>query len=251
MDLQMELTRRRIPYEVRSGLRFFEQAHIKDIISYLRAALNPLDEISWIRILKLTPGIGNITAKKIWEHLKSANNPLEFVESDIIIKHIPKRGRDSWKIFSGYMRCLRDDDISLHPSEAIRDILGAGYENYLKGNYENYEDRKEDIEQLSNYANNFKSTKEFLSDLALLTSVQSEDVVEPDEEGESIVLSTIHRAKGLEWSRVFILTRAKDELYLCYPIMDNRWYDGSVLKRPSMFIQELPEEIYEKWEVEE
>jgi DNA helicase-2/ATP-dependent DNA helicase PcrA len=157
----------------------------------------------------------------------------------------------------------------------------AGYENYLKGSYENYEERKEDIEQLSIYAHNFTSTREFLSDLALLTSVQSEDVIEPDEEGESIVLSTIHRAKGLEWSRVFIigltdgglpparamddfdkeeeerrvfyvaLTRAKDELYLCYPVMDNRWYDGAVIKRPSIFIQELPEEIYEKWEVEE
>jgi len=95
------------------------------------------------------------------------------------------------------------------------------------------------------------------------------------------VLSTIHRAKVLEWSRVFIIgltdggfpsaksigdikkeeeerrifyvavTRAKDELYLCYPIMDNRWYNGSIIKRPSIFIQELPENTYEKWEIEE
>ena len=96
-----------------------------------------------------------------------------------------------------------------------------------------------------------------------------------------MVLSTVHRAKGLEWSRVFIagltdggfpsaksigdlereeeerrvfyvaVTRAKDELYLCYPIMDSRWYDGAIVKRPSLFIQELPEHIYEKWEIEE
>jgi DNA helicase-2/ATP-dependent DNA helicase PcrA len=75
MDLQMELTRRRIPYEVRSGLRFFEQAHIKDVISYLRAVLNPGDEISWTRILKLTPGIGNVTALKIWDRVKTSENP--------------------------------------------------------------------------------------------------------------------------------------------------------------------------------
>ncbi len=122
---------------------------------------------------------------------------------------------------------------------------------------------------------------EFLSDLALLSNVQAEDIVEAGEEGESIVLSTVHRAKGLEWSRVFILgltdgsfpsarsmgdlaqeeeerrvfyvalTRAKDELYLCYPIMDNRWHDGSIIKRPSQFIQELPDYAYEKWEIEE
>jgi DNA helicase-2/ATP-dependent DNA helicase PcrA len=281
MDLQMELTRRRIPYEVRSGLRFFEQAHIKDIISYLRAVLNPRDEISWIRILKLTPGIGNITAKKIFGHIAAAEHPIEFVTSDTITKYIPKRGKDNWHLFKDYMNSMKNDDVSSHPSEAIRGILMAGYENHLKSNYENYEERKEDIEQLSIYANNFKSTGDFLGDLALLTNIQSEDIVEPGEEGESIVLSTIHRAKGLEWSRVFVigltdgglpparamddfdkeeeerrvfyvaLTRAKDELYLCYPIMDNRWYDGSIIKRPSIFIQELPESIYERWEVEE
>jgi DNA helicase-2/ATP-dependent DNA helicase PcrA len=281
MDLQMELTRRRIPYEVRSGLRFFEQAHIKDIISYLRAALNPRDEISWTRILKLTPGIGSVTAKKIYSHIAAAEHPLELVTSDTITKHIPKRGQDNWHLFTDFMNSLKHDDLFSRPSEAIREILAAGYENYLKSSYENYDERKEDIEQLSIYANNFKDTTDFLSDLALLTSVQAEDVIEAGEEGEAIVLSTIHRAKGLEWSRVFVigltdgglpparamddfdkeeeerrvfyvaLTRAKDELYLCYPIMDNRWYDGSIIKRPSIFIQELPEGIYEKWEIEE
>ncbi len=281
MDLQMELTRRRITYEVRSGLRFFEQAHIKDIISYLRAVLNPLDEISWTRILKLTPGIGNITARKIWDHVRESENPIEFVQSDEITKVLPKRGRENWKIFRDNVSGLEEEAVLNNPSETIRQILANGYENYLMGKYENFEERKEDIEQLSNYSNNFSSTREFLSDLALLTNVQAEDIVEPEEDGESIVLSTVHRAKGLEWSRVFIigltdggfpparslgdfekeeeerrvfyvaLTRAKDELYLCYPIMDNRWYDGSVIKRPSPFIQELPEEIYEKWEIED
>jgi len=281
MDLQMELTRRRIPYEVRSGLRFFEQAHIKDIISYLRAGLNQHDEISWTRILKLTPGIGSVTAKKLFARIAAAEHPLELITSDSIIQHVPKRGKESWGLFRDSMRNLNKDGLFSNPAEAIREILLGGYEDYLKGNYENYEERREDIEQLSIYANNFKSTGDFLSDLALLTSVQAEDVIEPGEEGESIVLSTIHRAKGLEWSRVFIigltdgglpparamddfdkqeeerrvfyvaLTRAKDELYLCYPVMDNRWYDGSIIKRPSVFIQELPESIYEKWEIEE
>jgi DNA helicase-2/ATP-dependent DNA helicase PcrA len=281
MDLQMELTRRRIPYEVRSGLRFFEQAHIKDVISYLRAVLNPGDEISWTRILKLTPGIGNVTALKIWDRVKTSENPLEIVTSDDMINILPKRGRENWQMFRDNMAGLKEESVLNDPSETIRRILRNGYDAYLKGNYENYEERREDIEQLSNYANNFKSAREFLSELALLTSVQSEDIIETGEEGGTIVLSTVHRAKGLEWSRVFIiglidgafpsaksmddltkeeeerrvfyvaLTRAKDELYLCYPIMDNRWYDGSIVKRPSLFIQELPEHTYEKWEIEE
>jgi DNA helicase-2/ATP-dependent DNA helicase PcrA len=176
---------------------------------------------------------------------------------------------------------LEEESVMSNPSETIRQILVGGYDDYLKSSYDNYEERREDVEQLSNYSNNFKSTWDFLSDLALLTNVQAEDIIEPGEEGDSIVLSTIHRAKGLEWSRVFIigladgsmpsaksigdtekeeeerrvfyvaLTRAKDELYLCYPIMDNRWYDGAIVKRPSIVSHELPEHTYEKWEIEE
>ncbi len=280
MELQMELTRKRIPYEVRSGLRFFEQAHIKDIISYLRAALNPLDEISWIRVLKLIPGIGNITAKKVWEFIKASENPLETAASDNVAKLLSRKARDNWKIYKISMDALKGENVLNNPSEAIREILESSYDAYLQGNYENYEDRREDIEQLSNYSEHFNSTREFLSDLALLTNVQAEDVVEPEEKSDAIVLSTIHRAKGLEWSRVFIIgltdgnfpsaksmgslegeeeerrvfyvavTRAKDELYLCYPVMDSKWHDGSLLKRPSLFIQELPEKTYEQWEIE-
>ncbi len=281
MDLQMELTRRRIPYEIRSGIRFFEQAHIKDMISYLRAMLNPMDEISWTRILKLTPGIGGVTAKKIWEEVKNAEQPIDSIMSEDILKVLPKRGRESWQQFRDNLDGMEQDAVEQDPAETIRRILKNGYDAYLMKSFENYEERKEDIEQLSNYSNNFKSTRDFLSDLALLTNVQSEDIVEADEDEEAIVLSTVHRAKGLEWSRVFIiglsdgsfpsaksmgdiegeeeerrvfyvaLTRAKDELYLCYPIMDNRWYDGAIIKRPSPFLQELPQDLVEKWEIEE
>jgi DNA helicase-2/ATP-dependent DNA helicase PcrA len=282
MDLQMELTRRRIPYEVRSGLRFFEQAHIKDVVSYLRAALNPLDEISWTRILRMTPGIGSVTAAKIWNMVKESGEPIEFVLSDEAVKALPKRGREGWPVFTSYMKGLAAGDVLDRPAEAIRTVMDCGYDTYLKGNYEDYDERREDVLQLANYAGNFSSTEEFLSDLALLTSVQSEDIIDGGEDGgEAVVLSTIHRAKGLEWSRVFVIglvdgamppakamdddereeeerrvfyvavTRAKDELYLCYPIMDNRWYDGSIIKRPSIFIQELPPDSYEQWDVEE
>jgi DNA helicase-2/ATP-dependent DNA helicase PcrA len=240
-----------------------------------------MDEISWTRILKLTPGIGNITAGHIWKTISEREHPLETLVSAEVLKRLPKRGRENWQMFRSNFEGLEEEGVLNSPSDSIRQIMKNGYDAHLQGNFENYEDRKEDIEQLSNYSNNFKSTREFLSDLALLSNVQSEDIVEPDEKGETIVLSTIHRAKGLEWSRVFIigladgsmpsaramgdlekeeeerrvfyvaLTRAKDELYLCYPIMDNRWHDGAIVKRPSMFIQELQEDSYEKWEIEE
>jgi DNA helicase-2/ATP-dependent DNA helicase PcrA len=122
MELQMELTRKRIPYEVRSGLRFFEQAHIKDIISYLRAALNPMDEISWIRILRLIPGIGNITAKKVWEFIQASENPLEAAASENITKLLSRRARDNWKTYKISIEALKGNNVLNNPS-SNRDIL--------------------------------------------------------------------------------------------------------------------------------
>ena len=75
MELQMELQRRGIPFEVRSGLKFFEQAHIKDILSFLRVVINPYDELSWKRIVKLIPGIGNITAGRLWDSIEQVREP--------------------------------------------------------------------------------------------------------------------------------------------------------------------------------
>jgi DNA helicase-2/ATP-dependent DNA helicase PcrA len=75
MELQMELQRRSIPFEVRSGLKFFEQAHIKDILSFLRVVINPYDELGWKRIVKLIPGIGNVTAGRLWESISKSGSP--------------------------------------------------------------------------------------------------------------------------------------------------------------------------------
>src|SRR5205085_8702139 len=69
IELQLELTRRGIPYRVQSGVRFFEQAHIKDVISYLRIVVNPRDELAWKRVLKMVPGVGNITANRLYEQI--------------------------------------------------------------------------------------------------------------------------------------------------------------------------------------
>ena len=77
LELQMELSRRLIPYEIRSGVRFFEQAHIKDVLAYLKVVANPHDELSWKRMLKLYPKIGEKTAAEVWARIGTAPNPLE------------------------------------------------------------------------------------------------------------------------------------------------------------------------------
>src|SRR5256714_1101862 len=79
LELQMELSRRLIPYEIRSGVRFFEQAHLKDVIAYLKIITNPRDELSWKRVLKLYPKVGEKTAAEVWTTISAAPDPLEYL----------------------------------------------------------------------------------------------------------------------------------------------------------------------------
>ncbi|MBW1825166.1 MAG: ATP-dependent helicase [Deltaproteobacteria bacterium] len=290
MELQMELTRRGIPFEVRSGLRFFEQAHIKDITGYLKVIVNPYDELAWKRIAKLLPKIGNATAHKIWNILSSSNRPLKSMKSESTLKLIPKPSKDRWNKLTTTLNHLDAPDLLKSPAEMIRTVLNEEYGEYLRSAYPDHESRMEDINQLMYFSQQYSSTESFLSELALLSSVTSEDVVGGGYEDERVKLSTIHQAKGLEWDIVFIIwlvegrfpsmrslnssageeeerrlfyvaeerrlfyvavTRARDELYLGYPLWDYGSYKSSTLLKPSRFIQEIPTTSYTKWMVEE
>jgi DNA helicase-2/ATP-dependent DNA helicase PcrA len=281
MELQMELTRRGIPFEVRSGLRFFEQAHIKDITGYLKVIVNPYDELAWKRIAKLLPKIGNATAHKIWNILSSSNRPLKSMKFENTLKLIPKPSKDRWNKLTTTLNHLDAPDLLKSPAEMIRTVLNEEYEEYLRSAYPDHESRMEDINQLMYFSQQYSSTESFLSELALLSSVASEDVVGGGYEDERVKLSTIHQAKGLEWDIVFIIwlvegrfpsmrslnssageeeerrlfyvavTRARDELYLGYPFWDYGSYKSSTLLKPSRFIQEIPTTSYTKWMVEE
>ncbi len=279
MEMQLELTKRGIPYTIRSGLRFFEQAHIKDITSYLKIVVNPLDEIAWKRILKLLPKIGNITADRIWNYIRKHNGSLSCLETDKINTLLSKGTITGWKVFVETIKNLNQPEIKSSPTEMIQTVLSNGYEEYLHAKYPDYVERIEDIKQIGNYASQYKSTESFLSELALLGTVESETIVFSGEEDEKVVLSSVHQAKGLEWDVVFIIwladgyfpssrslkslegeeeerrlfyvavTRAKDELYLCYPIMNEKAHMESYIMKPSRFVKELEEDCYERWEV--
>ena len=280
LELQMELTRRGIPYVVRSGLRFFERAHIKDVISYLKVALNPMDELSWKRILKLLPGIGNAIAERVWRYIASSPEPLKSIQSEKLPSLFPRRIPPQWNEFTSTIAKLQDLTLKRNPGEMIQNVLQGSYGEYLRHRYPDYTERTEDIYQLSNFASQYRSLRKFLSELALLGTVESEVVVVGGEEDEKVVLSTVHQAKGLEWSAVMLIwlsegrfpaaralkspesleeerrllyvatTRAKEELYLCYPIMGGRWSQALIMK-PSRFIQELESETYEEWIIED
>ena len=275
MQLQMELQRRGIPFEIRSGLKFFEQAHIKDVLSYLKVITNPFDEIAWKRILKLIKGIGNISAAKIWDAIRTAANPAEAMQD--AGRHVSKKSVDGFNTFLDVIGELGAERYLTAPSAAVDHILRHGYEDHLYNTYPNAEMRIEDIEQLIRFALRYDSLEVFLSELAL-QGVSDPDPGETEEAEGRVILSTVHQAKGLEWSTVFILgmndgrfpsakslksdeeeeerrlfyvaaTRARESLFICYPIMSEDW-NGMGLLRPSRFIKELPQDSFEEIRVE-
>ncbi|HZT57246.1 MAG TPA: ATP-dependent helicase [Pyrinomonadaceae bacterium] len=289
LELQLELTRRGIPYRVRSGVRFFEQAHIKDVVSYLRLVTNPRDELAWKRVLRLIPNVGSAIANRVWERIGFAPDPLALVLRGDADAAAAKRGA-GWAEFRALLEELVRDEVRTAPARQIETILARGYEDYLESNYENAEARLEDLRQLAHYSARYSSAEEFLSELALLSTerygsaqaLTAEDVVEGGDEDETLTLTSVHQAKGLEWRAVFIvwaadgkfpsprslrdtegedeerrlwyvaLTRARDQLYITYPLMVTDYSSRqTVLQRPSRFVTEVPPELYEIWSLEE
>jgi len=276
MEIQMELTRRGIPFTVRSGLRFFERAHIKDVAAYLKILINSKDELSWKRLFKMLPGIGNVTADKVWRDLLVSEDSFRRIKSKEILNILSKKALAQWLKFVEVVVLLQDNSLKKNPAGAIQLILKQGYKDYLQSKYLNYEERLEDLNQFSSFARDFSSLRSFLSELALLGTVESETVVVGKDEDENVILSTVHQAKGLEWSAVFVIwladgrfpsaraiknsgsleeerrllyvatTRAKEELYLCYPIIAGNWHQ-LVLIKPSRFLREIDKNACEKW----
>src|SRR4030067_1590690 len=280
VELQMELTKRNIPFEIRSGLRFFEQAHIKDVIVHLKFVPNPFDEFSCKRILKLNVGIGSKTASTIWDEISKAANPLSGLISDKIYHLLPRGAKEAWPEFYRRMERLSIPSVQENPAEMIRIIMEESYTKYLQAAFTNYYDRAGDLEELSNFAVQYDSLNKFLSEIALQDGIKAEEVLVGDVgEKQAATLTTVHRAKGLEWKVVFIIwaaggnfpisrkygndnaieeesrlfyvaaTRAKTDLYITYPILTTRYNVGNVILKPSEFLQELPKDCYEKWQI--
>jgi len=271
MEMQMEFVRRDIPFDMRSGIRFFEQAHIKDVTSYMRILVNPRDELAWRRLLIMYPKVGKVTFNKIWQYLKKKENPLEAVLTDEFMKSVSKTAKPGLEECRKTIQLLLDLPETERIPEKVIDILlnRGGYRVYLQDNYSDAPSREEDLIQLGNFSAQFKQMEDFLNELALLTNMAKEEGVGEEDDEDKVALSTIHQAKGLEWSYVFLIwcadgmiplqralkeeggeeeerrlfyvavTRAKDQLYLCYPALDYNRSAGVLNLAPSRFIREI------------
>ena len=230
LELQLELTRRQIPFSITSGIRFFEQAHIKDATAYLKLVANPRDEIAFKRLAQLLPGIAARGAEKLWRiFLEGLRSGLRGPGSEkattpgspprtpdprhqalaaalqACAKSVPKKASIAWAQFAATISQLEEEGTRKSASKMLRLVLDAGYDDYLKENFANYRNRLEDLEQLAGFAQQFGSVEEFLTQLALLTNVEAEDGDTAKDDAERIKLSTIHQAKGLEFDVVFVI----------------------------------------------
>ncbi len=285
MELQLELTRHGVPFQITSGLRFFEQAHIKDVASFLKLSANPRDEVAFKRIARLLPGVGGVAADKLWLHFEKhlgARATLDSFAEAFASAKVPAKSEKAWKQLIATLDEITPEGIAITPAAAIESVIEGVYDDYAKVKFPNYDNRREDLNVLAGYARQYGETDEFLSQLALVTSLETEDVVRGrGDDDEQVTLSSVHQAKGLEWKVVFVInltegafpshrsvespeaieeerrlfyvavTRACDELYLTFPFMKlSGGYGGDMFQRPSRFLQEVPTELVEKWEIE-
>jgi len=271
LDLQVELTRRNVPYRVRSGLRFFEQRHIKDVLAHLRFADNPRDEVALSRLVKLRPGFGPRLAVRLWHAVQGATDPLAALAGlDPRALDLPRRAVASLQELQALLPPLASGPLRDQPGEAVRHVVSGFYRDWARDNLEAASSRLEDLEQLALFADGYPDLAAFLAEVSLLTDLSGEDQFGGPAD-EVLTLSTAHQAKGLEWRVVFVIwlaegrfptvraedeeeerrlfyvavTRARDRLFLVRPLMARDRYRVDVLLSPSRFLSELPDEVTE------
>lgn len=307
LDLQLEFGRRGIPFVITSGVRFFEQAHIRDFVAQLRFVSNPKDITALERMMCLLPKVGPATVKKVLkaadkyvsaaiEKNRHQDNSLfatdqsgeddrlvaALAQEDVIAK-IPADSREDYKHLTATLLEL-DNLVNLSsnseaeetprysPAEVIERALEGWYGDYIRQVYTDWQRRREDLDSLVDFARRFPTMAELLAQLVLMNSETSDKSL--DISDDAVRMSTVHQAKGLEFSIVFVVgcaeelfplkraieegneeeerrlfyvavTRAMNELYLCFPILSTG--KGGVNRMfPSRFLTELPSDRYEK-----
>jgi DNA helicase II / ATP-dependent DNA helicase PcrA len=277
LEVQLALSRAGIPYTITSGVKFFERQHIKDLVSLIRFVYNPSDQSAWQRIAMLLPKIGEKGAIKIYEaaadHARlMQRNLIDALDTDDVRTKVAKDAKEDWGSFCASLVEVAETMREGRPHEAVDMAINGWYGDYLRGAFIDYVERLDELNALVGFAQRFDDMSEMLAQIVLLNGETAEKEVDP--EAESLKLTTVHQSKGLEYDVVFLIgladgqfpgrraiedgdveeerrlfyvavTRAKNELYLCYPRVASRAGPGGMLLTPSRFIGELDESLYE------
>lgn len=271
MDLQLELARAQIPYTVVSGVRFFEQVHIKDLCAPLLLAENTADGIAFTRWMELLPKVGPKRAQSMWTKLGGRIDLRDPAARSALAAALPSDARPVWQEIESALFPRGETSLLDHPDKLIEAFVDVFYRDYAKANFENYRSRKEDISGLCSFASQYATTSAFLDEMTLQTNLDVPGYQSSNNDGspvDTLRLSTVHQAKGLEWKAVFVLwmaqgmfpsmralnepgtmseerrlfyvavTRAKDYLWLCSPKF--RFVGGSMQYcERSLFLDEI------------
>jgi DNA helicase II / ATP-dependent DNA helicase PcrA len=197
--LEVELTRRNIPFVKFGGLKFLEAAHIKDVLSFLRFAENMRDRVAGFRVLQLLPGVGPATAARALDAVAGRADSA----SELITFVPPAAVRADWPDFVEAIRLVRGGAAGW-PAEF--DLVCRWYEPHLQRIHEDAAVRQADLAQLAQIAQGFSSREAFLTELTLdPPGATSDEAGAPLLDEDYLILSTIHSAKGQEWKAVFVL----------------------------------------------
>ena len=271
--LEIELSKRAIPYQKFGGPKFMETAHVKDIVAHLRVIINPDDIISLNRILLLLKGVGSSTVNSVIPIIKGNLLPDS--------KSLPPKKVDSIMPMLRILERLNSKIATKKPSEIVEEIISY-YRPILKDKYDDFSKREKDLEHLQYLSTQYSNLEDFISDMALEPPDASvEGMYKRNSDDEALTISTIHSAKGLEWDSVFIIgavdgrfpsaysfnseeemdeelrlmyvatTRAKNNLYISYPVDMYDYSMNMVLSKPSRFLDNIPDDILEHWDITE
>jgi len=197
--LEVELTRRNIPFMKFGGLKFLEAAHIKDMLSFLRWAENPRDRVAGFRVVQLLPGAGPVAAAKVLERVGELSDPVAALSAF----KPPAAAAEHWPAFIEAVRLVRGRAAGW-PAEL--DLVRRWYEPHLERIHDDAMLRQPDLLQLVQIASTYPSREHFLTELTLdPPDATSDRAGDPMLDEDYLILSTIHSAKGQEWKSVFIL----------------------------------------------
>jgi DNA helicase-2/ATP-dependent DNA helicase PcrA len=277
LEIQLGLSKAGIPYSITSGVKFFERQHVRDLVALITFVFNPSNASAWQRIAILLPKIGEKGAAKIYaaayDHARLMQKDLiDALATDDVKSKVPKDAKDEWDSFCASLKEVAETMRTDTPAKAVEIAVDGWYGDYLRGAFADYIERLDELKAMVGFAQRYDAMQDLLAQIVLLNGETSDRQVDPD--AEAVKLTTVHQAKGLEYDVVFIIgladgqfpgrrsieagdveeerrlfyvavTRARNELYLCYPRVATRAGPGGMLLSPSRFLTEIDASLYE------
>ena len=276
LEMQLALSKAGLPYQITSGVKFFERQHVRDVIGLISFVYNPANQTGWQRIAVLLPKIGEKGAAKIYAAAHEHSHLLQgdivsALASDDVKSKVPKDAKSDWDSFCASLAEVADAMKNDRPFKAVEMAVDGWYGDYLRGAFADYIDRLDELKALVGFAQRFDTMQDLLAQVVLLNGEAGEK--QADANAEAIRLTTIHQAKGLEYDVVFLIgladgmfpgrraieagdveeerrlfyvavTRARNELYLCYPKVMTKGGPPALLS-PSRFLAEVSSDLYQ------